>query len=311
MSQENGKSPASELYELSVKHGFPTPKYELVGSKTGTHQNEFHMKVIVGSVSGTGTGSSKQIAKQHAAGDALVVFANQGLYDSSNNSDDDFGVNETGNFIGQLIKTSTQLKLPSPDFNEVPVAGSSRCSKFAYECKIGSLTTQATARIKQQAKQLSAKFMLEKIEKTNADVVKQCGTADVPNCSKNKSEAMRRYKKYMKQSTSSEEPLNWAASVENFTTSVKRKMEEKHLSFGDFEEEFKLKNRDGIDLLCNKLGIEYTLKLFQKNPPISCIELGLDSPFTILASGATQEDAEANAIEELYSTLEVYMSLRR
>lgn len=52
----NTKTPAMSLQEYTVKKKISAPEYNLVVSKCGTHENEFHYKVNVAGISALGIG---------------------------------------------------------------------------------------------------------------------------------------------------------------------------------------------------------------------------------------------------------------
>lgn len=69
------RDPKSELQERTQRHGGPPPTYEVVGIDGPEHQREFEVEVRVGQdVLGRGRGSSKKLAEQQAAREALVAL---------------------------------------------------------------------------------------------------------------------------------------------------------------------------------------------------------------------------------------------
>lgn len=170
------KTPAMVLQELTVKRGYSPPEYVLVYSRNGTHENEFHYNVSVAGVNGLGFGRSKQVAKHNAASKALELLADQNLYDPTSGPAHEFNAqahrNESDspekapiNFIGTLQERCAQFKLNMPCFAEVSDVGPPHCRQFTYICSLASITTQATANTKKQAKQLAARDMLDKVKK--------------------------------------------------------------------------------------------------------------------------------------------------
>ncbi|XP_044265426.1 RISC-loading complex subunit TARBP2-like [Tribolium madens] len=315
MSQQNTKTPAMVLQEFTVKRGFSPPEYILVMSKTGTHENEFHYKVNVANVRGMGFGRSKQVAKHNAASKALEILAEQGLYDPSSNPAQEFNAqshrNESDsplkppvNFIGNLKDMCCELKLPYPEFKEISDVGPPHCREFTYECSIASITTQATANTKKQAKQLAARDMLEKIRETCPELTEQF-TAESNSITSDSHEVL---KKYSELSTTLDVIPNRAVMIGEFSTAIKKRMIEKNVSFEDFQEQFKLKNKVGIDYIFEKLDIKYNIELFQETPPILCALFGLDTPFTVMAVGRSEEDSMTKLIHEIYVILDIYMN---
>ncbi|EFA05903.1 R2D2 protein isoform X1 [Tribolium castaneum] len=315
MSRQNTKTPAMVLQEFTMKRGFSPPEYILVMSKTGTHENEFHYKVNVANVCGLGFGRSKQVAKHNAASKALEILAEQGLYDPSSNPVQEFNAqshrNESDspqkppvNFIGNLKDMCCEFKLPYPEFKEISDVGPPHCREFTYECCIASITTQATANTKKQAKQLAAREMLEKIRETCPQLAEQFA-AESNSILADSHEVI---KKYSELSTTLDVMPNRAVLIEDYSTAIKRRMEDKNVCFEDFQKQYKLKDKEGLDYIFEKLDIRYQIDLFQESPPVYCALFGLDTPFTVMAVGSSQENAMANLVFEIYRLLEIYMT---
>ncbi|KAJ3648323.1 hypothetical protein Zmor_020134 [Zophobas morio] len=316
MSQQNTKTPAMVLQEFTVKHGYSPPEYVLVMSKTGTHENEFHYKVNVANVCAMGFGRSKQVAKHNAASKALEQLANKGLYDPNSNPAQEFNAqshrNESDsplkppvNFIGTLKDLCGEYKLPYPVFNEISDVGPPHCREFTYECKVSSITTQATANTKKQAKQLAARDMLDRIRDTCPELAEQCA-ADSNALTEKDHEAISKYNELA--STLDVMP-NRAVTVDDFSNTLKKIMVEKNVSFENFKEQFEKRNREGLNYIFDILEVKYKIDMFQESPPIACALFGLDTPFTVMALGSTKENAEVNLISEIYVMLDVYMNM--
>lgn len=159
------KTPAMILQELTSKYSFAPPQYDLIFSKTGTHCNEFHYKVIVDGISAVGKGSSKQIAKHDTASKVLEQLAAKGIYldviqNQSASNEMHSPIKSNVNCIVSLRELCIENKMPDPIFDEISDVGPPHCREFTYECRVSSLITQATSGTKKQAKQLAAQKMI-------------------------------------------------------------------------------------------------------------------------------------------------------
>ncbi|KAJ3648322.1 hypothetical protein Zmor_020133 [Zophobas morio] len=306
MSPPNAKSPAMVLHEFTVKHRYPPPEYKLVVSKTGTDENEFYYELNVANVSAMGFGRSKQEAKQNVATKVLEQLANEGLYDPRSNPAQEFNalfdspLTPVVHFVQALEDLCGEYKLPYPVFNEISVVGPSHCREFTYECKIASITTQATASKKRQAKRLAAKDMLYKIKDicpaladSNALTDKDCEAVN----------------KYNELASTLDIMSNRTVNIDDFSNTLKTIMARKNLSVEDFKEQFDKKDKDGLQYIFDLLDVKYKIDIFQENPPIGCALFGLDTPFTVMELGNSKENAEVNVINEIYMMLAVYLDV--
>lgn len=159
------------LTELTIKRGFPAPEFNLIYSKSNTHDNEFTYQVIIEGVNAVGCGKSKKEAKQNTAHRALELLNEKGIFhpDYSTLMDTAQRAQEMPspkkppvNCIGTLADLCIENKLPEPDYVEISDVGPPHCREFTYDCHLGSITTRATAGTKKQARQLAAKDMLER-----------------------------------------------------------------------------------------------------------------------------------------------------
>lgn len=155
------------LQELTVKHGFGTPEYNLIHAVQGTHENEFRYQVLVRNVVGVGDGRSKKEAKHKAASKVLELLAEDQIFHTDNNdvSARDFSQESPSkplNCIPKLIELCTEFKVPIPEFTEISAVGPPHCREFTYDCHISTVVTRATAGSKKHARQLAAKEMLDK-----------------------------------------------------------------------------------------------------------------------------------------------------
>lgn len=317
MSLQKPKSPAMVLYEFAVKKGYSPPTYALELSKVTKYGTEFHIKVIVADVSAIGVGRTKQMAKQQAASQALELLATQGLYDLISNPVQEFkpqtsttldsSTLKPDDFVDDLKNLCTGFKIPYPVYTAISDVDHPQCQEFTYQCKICSITSQATTSAKKQAKQLSAKNMIDKIKENFPELVERY--ASDPNSLTEKD--YKAINKYIQVSTTFGDlpKNNKPVSIHDFCLTVKKKMCEKNLSFDDFKQQFELKNKEGIDYICHKLDVKYKIELFQKSPPIFCAQFAFDAPLTVMAVGNSEEDSKDNLIQEIYSTFEVYMSI--
>lgn len=284
MSLQISKTPVMVLQELAVKKGFAPPEYILVTIKHDKQEDKYHFKVNVGEVSATAFGRCKQVAKQKAASEALKMLAAQGVYNLSSfqeydESEPDNPPERPLNFIGNLTELCLKLRLPSPIFTNISDLA---LPGFTIECDIPSVTsTQAVANSKREAKQLAAKMMLEKIEKSWPDFDEKCRTDSHTS--------------------------NRILETENFFLKIKIKMLKKHLTLKDFEQQLKLRNKESLDYICEKLGIQYKIKLLNEKPPMTSAEFYLDRSFTIMAGGVTKENSEVKLIKQIFLLFEVYI----
>ncbi|XP_045465629.1 interferon-inducible double-stranded RNA-dependent protein kinase activator A homolog isoform X2 [Harmonia axyridis] len=311
---KNTKTPAMLLQEYTVKKKISAPEYNLILSRCGTHENEFHYKVYVAGISALGVGRSKQVAKHSAASSALQILDRMGIYDIHDeppNFQPNLHRNEPENpnegcvnSIGCLQEICVDNKIPLPIFHEISDVGPPHCRQFTYECEIDSIKTQAIAKTKKQAKQLAAKLMLEKIKQIIPNYVVSNNVFDnsLPD-----QEAIHEYLRRQPFKVVS----NKSTKIIDFPNCFKLIMKKLNLSISDIHRFLKDENEEGLKKLLEKFELAYDFTELQREPPnvVVALDIELETPFTILGTGSIMEEAKNNAVKKTFSTIKSYLKV--
>ncbi|XP_073980908.1 protein Loquacious-like isoform X3 [Rhodnius prolixus] len=161
------KTPVTLLQELLVKQQ-QLPAYSLILNGTGTHQPIFKFEVSASGETAIGTGKSKKEAKHEAA--RLLLEKLRHGNDVKNDDIIDININSPyaevvkDNAVGMLTEYCGERNLKSPVYDLIRDEGLPHAKLFSYKCSVSSITTEAQARTKKQAKQLAAQEMLNKLK---------------------------------------------------------------------------------------------------------------------------------------------------
>ncbi|XP_046393353.1 RISC-loading complex subunit tarbp2-like [Ischnura elegans] len=178
---DTAKTPMSTLNEYMLRKGF-TPQYELITDSAG-HDTFFQYVVTAGNVRETGSGRSKKEAKHNAALKALETLANSDKLvraqllvtsgvttkvaldkdDAASVAVSPYAEQVTENSVGALAELCAQQNLKEPEYQLVAESGPAHSKTFVILCQVLTLREQGKARTKKQAKQISAKLMIDKI----------------------------------------------------------------------------------------------------------------------------------------------------
>ncbi|KAL3285255.1 hypothetical protein HHI36_019365 [Cryptolaemus montrouzieri] len=314
----NTKTPAMLLQEFTVKKKFSPPEYNLIVSKEGTHQNEFHYKVSVANIDAIGMGRSKQVAKHDAAFKAIELLTKMGVYivegaplsdfnPKMHRNEPDHPFQAVVNCIGNLQEICCENKLPPPQFIEISDIGPPHCRQFTYECQLSSIKTQATANTKKQAKQIAAKLMTDRI----TDIIPQLAveSENYRNAITSQDDDVKDL--YSKLSFFNVIP-NKSAKVTEFPYCFIKLMEERDLNFDSFIDYFKLKTEDNMKKILEKLDLEYQFVPIQEVPDtVVILNVSTDTPFSVLGLGPSFDYAKNCAIKEAFVMLETYMTVKK
>ncbi|KAG8223656.1 hypothetical protein J437_LFUL001763, partial [Ladona fulva] len=188
------KTPVSILNEYMFRAN-KIPQYLLIRSEPGPDP-VFEYEVTIDRVKVTGSGRNKKDAKHVAARNALAELAktddvirqqlltnasqtakgsdpcDNSLIAGSHNTEQ-----VTENAVGALTTLCLQHDLPAPDYKLMEESGPAHCKNFVIHCVISSLQLVGQSGTKKQAKQLSAKRLIERI---NELIEKpQCGVKEI------------------------------------------------------------------------------------------------------------------------------------
>ncbi|KAK9876706.1 hypothetical protein WA026_014946 [Henosepilachna vigintioctopunctata] len=314
----NTKTPAMHLQEFTVQKKIPPPEYDLILCKNGTHENEFHYRVSVGSIHAIGIGRSKQVARHDAAFNAIQKLSDLGLYDVVNTPVKDFNPqmhrNEPDNpfqaavnSIGTLKDICCEYKLPYPVFIEVSDVGPPHCRQFTFECQLSSIKTQATANTKKQARQLTAKLMLERINNILPELAAE--TQATANALTDNDEVARQY---FSEHNSFNIIPNKSAKIMDFPYCFSLLMEERNLKIDSFFGLLIDRNEVALGKILQMLDLNYEVLTFQEFPK-ACVMLNIstDTPFSIMGVGDTLEEAKTKALQLTFEVMEDYLKIEK
>ncbi|ENN77206.1 RISC-loading complex subunit tarbp2 [Dendroctonus ponderosae] len=314
------KTPVMVLQELCIKKGYCSPDYHIISQISGTHINRFDFVVIVcgirGSgceIRGSGSGPSKQLGRHQAAHDALMQLQELGIYDPAENPVEPFkgelpsassrSFRPGLNCIMDLQGLCLENKMPYPEFVEISSVGPPHNKEFTYECKIASITTEAKASSKKNAKQLAAKEMLIRIKELLPDLFKELEL--MPNALAAKySEAISQYQELR------EIVPDKSVKISDISKTLAKLMMFKGLKYEDFAEDLKHPSEEALKKILTPLETGYILEQFQEVPMLAIFVLKIDTPFTILASGRDYEEAKRKAIDQTFAFMDTFMQFQ-
>lgn len=163
------RSAISQLQEMCAKYKLPPPMYE-DEAKSGTdHQPMFTVKCMCSNQCTRGTGTTKKIAKENAAGQILVALNGQQLPTPTKmplnniNAEQVAPLNDshTINARGRLQEMCFNRKVSQPEFSDAVV---SNAGNFTVTCRLQSYTKTGTGRSKKAAIQDAASQMFDMLE---------------------------------------------------------------------------------------------------------------------------------------------------
>ncbi|KAF5272714.1 hypothetical protein FQA39_LY07741 [Lamprigera yunnana] len=314
MANNKTKTPAMVLQELAVRKGWISPEYTIIHSKEGTHENEFHYKVIVESVVARGVGRSKQIAKHEAANNALEKLAALNIYTPDETvlkAPRSEGINSpiklAVNCIGSLNEICSEYKVPLPTFIQVSDVGPPHCKEFTYDCKIASICTRATSGTKKQAKQLAAKDMIERVMQALPELLESLNASTSSRAIVDSDhEAYETYKSIKK--LGKPKP-NLSLKIEDYDRHLKNIVQEKGLNL-DIVRGYLHKQRDETTLkeLLTFLELDYCIETLQKNPYAVVLIINTDVPFTVLSTDSSYDECVKKVLRKTYEDLEILLN---
>ncbi|XP_017878087.1 interferon-inducible double-stranded RNA-dependent protein kinase activator A homolog, partial [Ceratina calcarata] len=173
--ETTSKTPISVLQEIMMLKKIPLPIYELIIAEDGTHDNTFVYRVSCDNKVAIGKGSSKKEAKQRAANSMLLEIAQRDLklpisidkpsvststtmYESTPEPQDE----HFGDAVNDLDTLCLDNNICIPEYQiireeEFP-------NNFVCQCKINIPEEMGNAETEQQAKQIAAERMLNKLK---------------------------------------------------------------------------------------------------------------------------------------------------
>ncbi|KAJ3640050.1 hypothetical protein Zmor_003370 [Zophobas morio] len=296
MPQEKIKTPITVLLELTQKCKYSLPNYKFSDGPI-YYGNTFHCEVEVANVFAVGFGHTKKEAKQSAASNALEELAEQGSHNDGP-QEIDLTSKPTENFIGALNELCDKLKFIRPIFSHVSIV-EPQCRIFTCECKVFSMITEGRFSTKKRAKQLAAKHMLDKIQNMSPGSITDLQKLTVKD--------YKAREEYCRLASALKVNLE-SGKTEDITQMFRKLMEEQHVSYDDFKEQFQKRDLAGLNYICARLGVKYDMTMLQENPPMACAQFG-GGKFTLMALGTTEESATRNLIDEIYIILDVYIGM--
>nr|QRW27850.1 R2D2 [Phaedon cochleariae] len=316
------KTPAMVLQELATQKGFGPPTYEIIFSKSGTHENRFDYKVRVAGVEAMGIGTSKQISKHEAAHNALRMLEEMGIYNpaemplqefkkvpaaSSSVPHSPIMVAPAPNSIAPLKDLCLDNKINDPTFILISDVGPPHQREFTYECRIDSIRTVATGSTKKMAKQLAAQEMMEKIKDVLPELAQSCPrqTEEKAICDSNIVEEVHtEYNDLFGQIV-----FDKSVKVEDYPYAIKKLMEKFERTISDFEQDLLEETEESLQRILDKLELKYFKYKLQDDPVAMTITLSTDTPFTTMAVADDEATATAKALSTVFQIINLYTRL--
>ncbi|XP_050527298.1 interferon-inducible double-stranded RNA-dependent protein kinase activator A homolog [Daktulosphaira vitifoliae] len=165
------KTPVTIVQEYASKRQL-CPQYDLVHNGTKDPVVSFSYRLTLEDYETIGKGSSKKEAKHVAALHLLQLLMNDKPqliknefkhFDINKNVVSPYEKNIKENAVGQLNDICSNLKIKLPEFKEVREEGQAHAKLFTISCCVGKLCVEAPHKTKQQAKQLAAHLMVQKL----------------------------------------------------------------------------------------------------------------------------------------------------
>ncbi|CAG9863459.1 unnamed protein product [Phyllotreta striolata] len=314
------KNPVMVLQELIIKEKLPPPKYEIISSLMGTHNNRFEYCVRAGPVEAFGIGTSKQIAKHIAAHNALIALEELGLYDRQENPVEEFkaaalqkmeieencsSLSSTPNCIGSLRTLCEENKFENPEFTELSVVGPPHDREFCYRCQVGSFQTVATGNSKKMAKQLAAKEMLESIKNTIPVHESLCKNVEqrAIESSEQDQEAIELYNKI------ANVVINKKVKIPELAYAFKNYMNDLNRNLNEFEEDLSEGTEEALSRILEKLDLRFEFIKLQDDPVFMLLSINCDVPFSQVAMGKTEDEAKMKVLESTFEILNLFFRL--
>ncbi|CAG9823420.1 unnamed protein product [Phaedon cochleariae] len=316
MSQITDKSAMMVLNEVAIQKGLGPLFYELIFSRSGTHDNSFDYEVTVGDIKARGKGTSKQISKQEAARNALIILKERGIYtptemlvqESSKGlqavtlSISDSIAETAPNSIGPLKELCTENRINQPSFSLISDVGPPHQKVFTFECNIDSIKTVASGRTKKIAKQLAAQEMMEKIKDVLPDLAQRC-TRPINDYSVDEA-AVQKYNELVGQSV-----VDKTIKIMDYPNAVKKLMEKHNKTMDDFKEDLQERTEESLTRILEKLELKYIKHKLQDDPVAISITLTTITPFTTIAVADYEETASNEALSQVFEILDLYMQI--
>lgn len=263
------KTPISYLQEICVKYEFTLPKYDLIEN---VQEKTFEYSVTASNYSAKGVSLSKQHAKHMAAKQLLDTLSESEKFKDILREIPSVPQTERDNNIvdpvSNLLEICAKQSWDVPSFTLVDFTGPSNEPKFTIACVLKGFRSEGCARTKKDAKKVSAKQMLEKIDhlliidESDAPIVEQ----------KNLSidEVLALYRKRHKWNRTKATDL----------------LSERHFYFEKFPDDKKKaakrilhmddSHREIVDAFCQQLNIDYRVSDVPKRPHYKVFELLVD-----------------------------------
>lgn len=166
------KTPVTLLQELLLKKG-ETPDYVLLHNGVGTHDPLFVYEVTGLGKTAVGRGKSKREAK-HAAAQELLYMINDTERKLESVVQSPYADVLKENAIGALQDFCSIHMISVPNYEQIRDEGLPHAKLFGVKCTVSTLSTQAEARTKKQAKQAAAQLMLVKLKECLKEMGDTC-----------------------------------------------------------------------------------------------------------------------------------------
>lgn len=159
----NSKTPVMVLQEYCMQNKIQVPFYEDLPEEItdGGVKKIFNVRVSAVNKSSIGKGSNKKNAK-HAAAAFLLQQLGQKVSFCP-----EVVIDEQQSPITALLDLCIQRNMRLAEFEEVQASGPSHCPKFTIRCRIATLSREAEAPTKKQAKAKAATMMLQVIQEVS------------------------------------------------------------------------------------------------------------------------------------------------
>ncbi|KAF5271354.1 hypothetical protein FQA39_LY08152 [Lamprigera yunnana] len=299
------------LQEIAVKKGWQFPQYNLLLVEKGTPETEFHCEVKIASVVGLGVAKSKQAAKHEAARVALEKLIelnantpDETLFKSHHLQVADFTTKVNVNYIGILNEMCVNRRIALPIFVEVL---NPHCNGFTYECKVDSISTQAIASSKKQAKQLAAKDM---IERTQA-LLKSPEHCEVSTSSLTSEETLA-IKLYKNSNKKKKKPVNPNSSgsknVETCYTHFMNRVKENRSKLSIMKKYLHKRDEETLKELLELIDLDYCIQTLEEDPCVVVLCINTEVPFSVLAHDFTYEECLKKVVEKTFDDLDILLN---
>lgn len=72
----------------------------------------------------------------------------------------------------------------------------------------------------------------------------------------------------------------------------------------------KVHTEESLQKIVERLEIGYSIRQFQKNPPMALLNLKIDTPFTVITIGKTYEEAKNKVLLEAFEMMNEFMQIK-